>query len=226
MLVRIGFLLLLLCTQVFGDYASGLQAYRDGDYAEALKEFLPLAKQGNVNAQFYLGCMYELGSGVRQDNREAMRWYRAAADQGHALAQFDLGDMYSDIRDYKEAIRWLRLAADHGIFNAQTNLGIMYAQGVGVQQDYVESIRWFRLAADRGNGVAQFNLGLMFAVGHGVPRDDIHSYMWLMLARGNGFPDANMLANKMEYIASSMTPSQIAEARQLARNWKPKDPGR
>jgi len=40
------------------------------------------ADQGYVDAQVYLGSMYELGLGVTQDYTEATRLYRLAVDQG------------------------------------------------------------------------------------------------------------------------------------------------
>ena len=66
-------LFFLLCTPALADLAAGLKAYKGGDYAGALGEFLPLAKQGNAVAQFTLGLMYYNGEGVPQDDKEAVR---------------------------------------------------------------------------------------------------------------------------------------------------------
>ena len=57
------------------------------DHETAYKLFLPLAEQGNADAQSNLGLMYESGRGVPQDYKEAIKWYRLAADQGFARAQ-------------------------------------------------------------------------------------------------------------------------------------------
>ncbi len=62
-------------------------AYQRGDYATAIREFCPLAKQGHAKAQHNLGVMYENGQGVPQDDAEAVKWYHKAAEQGHATAQ-------------------------------------------------------------------------------------------------------------------------------------------
>jgi len=78
-------------------------------------ELWDAAKQGEVNAQFNIGFLYESGSGVSQDFSEAVRWYRKAADQGDGDAQFHLGSLYSEGRgvpqDYAVAYFWLDLAA-------------------------------------------------------------------------------------------------------------------
>ena len=61
---------------------------------QPLDELRALADQGDVDAQFNLGVMYDNGEGVPQDYAEAVRWYRLAAEQGNASAQFNLGSMY------------------------------------------------------------------------------------------------------------------------------------
>ena len=66
-------------------------AYQRGDYATAIRQLRPLAKQGNANAQFNLGFMYSEGKGFPQDYAEAVKWYRKAAEQGDAEAQYNLG---------------------------------------------------------------------------------------------------------------------------------------
>jgi TPR repeat protein len=75
------------------DLATGLKAYAAGDYQTALDEFLPLAEQGDADAQFKLGVIYDSGKGVAQDAAEAVRWNRLAAEQGNSLGQANLGRM-------------------------------------------------------------------------------------------------------------------------------------
>ena len=77
------------------DFAKGREAFRSGDFAMALREFRPLAEQGNSDAQFSLGYMYDNGHGVLEDDVEAVRWYRLAAEQGKVYAQFNIGVMYA-----------------------------------------------------------------------------------------------------------------------------------
>lgn len=77
-------------------FEAGQSAYRSGDYAAALHEWKPLAEQGDADAQYNLGFMYDKGQGVPQDYAEAVRWYQASAEQGDAPAQNSLGFMYSN----------------------------------------------------------------------------------------------------------------------------------
>ena len=119
---RILLLAALLCSlsSIAGaqDYDKGFAAYARGNYATAMREWRPLAKQGVAKAQFNLGVMYERGQGVPKDSAEAVRWYRRAAEQGFAKAYFNLGNMY-DMgqgvpQDYAEAYIWFSLAAAGG----------------------------------------------------------------------------------------------------------------
>jgi hypothetical protein len=70
-----------------GNYWKGQVAYRNQDYATALREWEPLANQGNANALFNLGVMYKYGQGVPQNYKTAIKWFRLAAKQGHPRAQ-------------------------------------------------------------------------------------------------------------------------------------------
>ena len=79
--------LLVGCGSVFG---------QDGTKVipEKVRDWTRQAEQGNADAQFNLGFMYEYGKGVPQDYQQAAKWYKLAANQGHAYGQYNLGLMY------------------------------------------------------------------------------------------------------------------------------------
>ena len=136
------------------DFNKGLAAAKSGDLATALKEWMPLAEQGDSHAQYNLGQMYRKGLGVLQDYKTALKWYTRAAEQGYAHAQFNLGLMYYNglgvPQDYKTAVKWYTLAAEQGVVDAQYNLGWMYYKGQGVSQDYVYAHMWRNVVAFNG----------------------------------------------------------------------------
>ena len=111
------------------DFQKGLDAAKAGDYATALKEWQPLAEQGDADAQFNLGIMYANGEGVPKDDVEAARWWRLAAEQGHARAQFNLGIMYANgegvLKDMVFAHMWLNIAGANGSDSAPENRDIV-----------------------------------------------------------------------------------------------------
>ncbi len=63
------------------DYETGKEALKRGDYATALREWRPLAEQGDAQAQFNLGHMYANGEGVSLDYVQAHLWWSLAASQ-------------------------------------------------------------------------------------------------------------------------------------------------
>ena len=107
-----------LISIVYADYQDGLDAALEGDYKAALKIFQPLAEQGDINAQYALGWMYDDGRGLSEDDKLAVKWYRRAAEKGHIDAQYNLGHMYRRgdgiEKDYKQALKWYKKSAKQG----------------------------------------------------------------------------------------------------------------
>ena len=118
-LVSIFLLLLLTLHSVLAaDFKKGLAAARKGDFETAMKEWRPLAEQGDSYAQYNLGLMYDKGDGVVEDDTQAVYWYRKSAEQGNAQGQHSLGLMYDYglgvIEDDTQAVYWFRKAAEQG----------------------------------------------------------------------------------------------------------------
>ena len=107
--------LVLTGPSLAADLQAGLEAVERGDYATALKEWRPLAEQGDAIAQYNLGRMYYYAKGVTQDYAAAVQWFRLAAEQGDVDAQHILGFMYFKgegvAQDYAAAHMWFNLAA-------------------------------------------------------------------------------------------------------------------
>lgn len=162
-LLRCALLALLLVPSLGSaqDFDAGSAAAQTGDFATALREWQPLADQGDSEAQYNLGVMYNNGQGVPQDYAEAVKWYRLAAEQGLKEAQGGLAYLYTSgqgvPQDYAEAVKWYRLAAEQGSARAQGSLGVMYYNGQGVPQDYVTAHMWLNLSTADGFTEASAN---------------------------------------------------------------------
>ena len=118
-LVSIFLLLLLTLHSVLAaDFKKGLDAAKKGNFETALKEWRPLAEQGDSYSQYNLGLMYDYGLGVIEDDAQAVYWYRKAAEQSHAKGQYSIGYMYASGRgiakDDTQAVYWFRKAAEQG----------------------------------------------------------------------------------------------------------------
>ncbi len=163
-LVYIFFLCVVPQTQA-ETVTDGLLAYLREDYSTAIEILKPLAEQGDMTSQYYLGVMHAIGQGVPQDYKKAVKWYTKAAEQGHAGSQFELGVMLKNgegvPQDYKEATKWYTKAAEQGDADAQGNLGAMYFNGYGVLQDYVQAYAWWNIGASQGNAYAKMGRDLI-----------------------------------------------------------------
>ncbi len=125
-------LLVMLVGPAWAGWDEGVVAYKQGDYATALKEFRPLAAQGDADAQAKLGFIFHIGLGVQQDYAKAVKWYRKAAEQGNVNAQTSLGVMYlkgyGATQDFVQAHFWSNLAASQDNDAARKNLDVIAKQ--------------------------------------------------------------------------------------------------
>ncbi|HXI44053.1 MAG TPA: tetratricopeptide repeat protein [Bryobacteraceae bacterium] len=193
------------------------------DYVAAAKWYRKASEHGLAAAQLNLAMIYANGHGVKQDYAEASNWCRKAAEQGSVEAQFGLGRLFANggpglKRNYTEAAYWYRKAAEQNHTDSQASLCGMYVANRGVHQDDSEAAKWCDKAAQQGNVDAQLMLGGLYATGQGVSRDVVTAYMWITLALPEG-PKASELRDEL---AKEMTPSQIAQATELANNWRPR----
>jgi hypothetical protein len=152
----IGFATLFLTSIAAADGVAGVQAYEKGDYATALREFLPLAEAGQTSAEAAVGQMYFEGKGVKPDLKEAARWLEPAATKGNARAQYYLGKLYLSGEgvagaDPVKAAGLIKAAADQGMVDAQVDTCAFYYQGVGVPKDLVQAYLYANLAAQQGS---------------------------------------------------------------------------
>lgn len=67
-------------------FDDGVIAFIKGDGAAAYKIWKPLADNGDSDAQYHLGYMYQTGTGIDTDKSKALYWYDKAAKNGHGKA--------------------------------------------------------------------------------------------------------------------------------------------
>lgn len=101
---------------------SGLHAYDRQDYVTALKWLRPLAEEGDNEALYMMGTMYQNGEGVLKDSAVAFDWF--------VLAR-----------------RWALVDAKKGNLADQLRLATMFERGQGGAIDLVSAHAWFNIAA-------------------------------------------------------------------------------
>jgi TPR repeat protein len=171
----------------------GKRAYREGDFATALREFLPLAEAGDVTVQNQVAAMYYAGQGTAQDQARAAEWFRRAAERGSPDAQYLLGKLYYHgqgvSQNYDEAAKWLQEAALLGKPQAQALLGSLFFAGQGVAKNDMKAFFWAELAT-RAGGLSE--------------------------------EDRQYAQSVRDRIQAVMEPAQVESVHQMIAKWEPK----
>jgi uncharacterized protein len=139
-----------------------------------------------------------------------------------AQAGFDEGSQAYGVGDYAKAMAEFKAAADQGDLRAEYYVGFLYYRGYGVQQDFAEAAKWFGKGAAAGDSRSQYYLALMNQKGQGAPKNLVEAHKWFSLSAKNAPNprDAAYTREEVEKLERKMKPDQIAEAKQLASQWK------
>ena len=153
--MRIITCLLLSVAITFSSMSQAGVMFAFTDVTSVLFRFqLKLANQGNPEAQYKVGEMYETGKGVKKDKAVSREWFEKASSKGHQKASYKI--LYIDIStngldDYsKSQLTNLRREAESNNADAQYYLGKMYAQGVGLPKSLNNALTWLNKATYNG----------------------------------------------------------------------------
>lgn len=132
------------------DVKTGVDAWAQGDYAKAIREWRGAAEAGDPDAQFNMGQAYKLGRGVPADLDQAMDWYRKAAAQGHARAEDNYGLLLFQQNRREEAMPLLERSAERGEPRAQYLVGTALFNGDLLSRDWVRAYAMMMRASASG----------------------------------------------------------------------------
>ena len=137
-------------------------AFDRASYADSLRVWLPLAKEGEAKAQTYVGEIFEKGLGIAPDYEVAAHWYKLAANQGHGPAQINLGQLYEQGRgvskDRGRALEWYRRAA--GIDDLEREFVTFVGDAVAFQEMRAGSAGTTKKVAKLEKEVSRLNVQL------------------------------------------------------------------
>jgi len=212
-----------VCQDMLGVlYSEGQGVARD--QAAAFHWFQLAAAQGNPTAEFNLALAYERGEGVAKNMAEAEKWYTKAAESGLPHAELRVAGLAIDRSDWKTAMKWLRPAAAQGLPPAQSLLGSAYEFGQGVRRSDKQAAKWYEAAADHGYTPAQSSLAGFYERGTGVDRDYKEAYFWYAVAlRDPKDPTLKRDTEGLKRVAAKLSPDDVADAAQIAKDWKPEE---
>jgi TPR repeat protein len=165
---------------------------------------------------------------ARGDFKKAMRLLKPLAESGQPIAEHRVGVMYmlgqGVEKDSTEAIKWFSKAADQGQGESQHSLGLRYLWGDGVDKEPDKAAAWFTAAANQGIPDSATWLADMYWTGNGVAADPVEAYKWMILS-GDKFNINHRNGVTIDQFAAQLTPSQLAEAQQRAKNFVPQRTG-
>jgi TPR repeat protein len=194
------------------------------DEQRAVALYKKSADLGNADAQLWYGISLFRGlGGLSQDKAAALPWVRRAAEQGQASAQNWMGDFYMSgelvEKDPYQAIGWFRKSALQVEPAGQRALGLAYARGNGVARDDVEALKWLLSAAYLRDATAQDWVAYFYENGRGgVVPDLVAAHMWFTLALSRE-PQRTSAKAGVERVAAKLTPAQLAESQNKAKQW-------
>lgn len=169
---------IVACAGCATNTKSTMDTYYAGNYSEAFKQFSKLANNGDPDAQFMLGHMYEYGEGVPKDAAQALIWLKKAADQGNASAQFKVGYLY-DIgegvpQDRETAKQWYKKSLITSQGREGVTAGELFLNGNGVPKDIPTGLKWIERGAQYGDMDANLRLEEIYELGEeGVKKDPV-----------------------------------------------------
>ena len=159
----LGAALALFCVQdaAYADVQAGVEAWRGGDYAQAVSEWQPLADAGDPDAQFNLGQAYKLGRGVPQDMARARDLFGLAAAQGHLQAEANYGLILFQDGNREQAMPYIIRAAEAGEPRAQYIYGTALFNGDLAPRDWPRAYALMTNASEAGIPQASASLQQM-----------------------------------------------------------------
>jgi TPR repeat protein len=207
-------------TIALSGFDEGVADYRVGNYKDAFKEWTEAAQQGDVDAQYNLGCLYVRGEGVPQNRALAIEWFQRAADQDELDATTWLFNANPQSDDSRKRFFSKKLKSSgkfHITFVAQRSdglamrwpcatdqkdgaliefkIGVMYENGgMGLPQDDKQAAEWYRRASERNFADAQTKLAYLYAAGRGVEQSQVEAGRLFRRAaeQGNATAQANL----------------------------------
>lgn len=132
------------------DVKAGVDAWAQGDYAKAIREWRGATQAGDPDAQFNMGQAYKLGRGVPANLDQALDWYRKAAAQGHARAEDNYGLLLFQQNRREEAMPLLERSAERGEPRAQYLVGTALFNGDLLSRDWVRAYAMMMRASASG----------------------------------------------------------------------------
>jgi len=174
-------------------FHTGAVAAGSDIWASLFSETLQQARNGDSEAQYNVGAMYQNGRGVAANRNKAIEWYTRAADQGNSKAMSRLELMEANRSSFNSEMQH----AENGNAESQYNIGNMFTKGNGTGIDLKQAVSWYEKAASQGHIKAAYKLGLAHYEGAGVRKSGKQALKWFSIAADDGYAPAHYYLGKL-----------------------------
>ncbi len=190
----------------------GLDAYRQGNYAEAVASLKDTDKDPIVN--YYMGRMRLYGYGQLKNNKAALQYFTQSAEKGFLPAQ-QLLARYAllEEKNPEQALYWFKKSADLNDIQAQMYCAAAYLFGVGVKKNTELAKRYYIAAAKAGDSLAQYTLAMNFLDSRDGSNQKL-GLLWLNKAVAQNNPAAQVSLAQL-YMKGRMAPLDLVKAKEL-----------
>jgi hypothetical protein len=201
------------------------------DGAQSIKWFSRAADNGDVQAQFMVGYLNELGKAGAKNPPEAVNWYRKAAEAGNVEAMEALGRLYfagdGIPADYAQAAKWYQKPAENGntyahFFSATCTSRARMGSRL-IRRKRRNGTQW--PPKRRSAFPVPPRLALFRRQGR-PSRSRARPHVEQPRGGTTLRRERSAAEKQRDYIASKLNSTQLAKAQQLARDWKPKNSGK
>lgn len=140
------------------------------DDNKAYEYILKAAQNGLVSAQCRLGCYFEQGIGVPQNNETALKWYKKAAMKNNSYAICAIANFYELglaglKKNYEEAKRMYTVAEANNYGWAKYKLGNFHEFGLGVPINLETALQKYQEAKELECRMATYHIGTWYENG-------------------------------------------------------------
>ncbi len=173
----------------------------DQDWNKAVEMLKLSSENGNPDAQWELGLLYEHGNHIAQDSTKAYELYRISADAGSPIGLYLVAHCYQHgiaveedhtVSDslYAESIDALSLLAPQEDKYVLNFIGSAYYWGDGVKRDRKKAFEYYLTSAQKGNPETQCKVADCYARGIGTAKDTTEALNWYRKSAAQGYQAA------------------------------------
>jgi len=150
-------------------WTADIEGYNSPNYEKSISEWMPSAKSGDPQMQFYIAKAYFNGDGVEVDLEKSLHWYKQSSSQEYPVAQNNLALLYENgvvvNKDTQKSFSIMCKSAHAGLNVSQHNIGRYYQFGIGVDRDGEKAKKWYKKAIKHNHAGSAYSLATMYLAG-------------------------------------------------------------